>query len=90
MMAPNKQSSDGLAMKVNGKLVYFLLSLLVAMTAYIGNGTINSMERVQGELKTLQESVQCLRGDFEGYRGIHEYKHEVLNDKLQALHGPGR
>lgn len=73
-------------LNINGKLVYFLLSLLVMVTAFVGNNVISGLEYLRNEVISIQESLICVRSDFESYRNVHDYKHQVLDEKMQTFH----
>lgn len=72
-------------LQVNGKLIYFLLALLVSITGYTGNSIVQNQKEMGKEMGLIKESISCLKSDTLLYKELHEYQHKVLNERVPSV-----
>jgi hypothetical protein len=80
-----REVKEEIVLKLNGKLVYTLLGLLIALVTWIGQGIVDNTHNNSKRLEEIHDSVADLQKDFDYYTKIHKFEHEELELKYGAL-----
>jgi hypothetical protein len=64
-------------MNLNGKLVYFLLSLLIVTVGFIGKSVISHQDRFEIRLDQIMERIVCMETELKIH--LRDPKHDLQN-----------
>lgn len=79
-----REVKEEIILKLNGKVVYFMLTLLIALVAWIGKDIVANTKNNSTRLEAIHDGLASLQKDFDHYTRYHALEHEELEKELEV------